>query len=229
MTVKTEYFGRSGEYAIEVSGEYACFTRPEMKAERVSYDVITPSAARAIFEAILWKPAMRWIITRIEVMNPIQFVNIKRNEINHVIANKTAGAVAKRGSGKLWVDSNKHRMPRFSVILKDVRYRIHGYFELTEKAGSRDNLKKFDQMFQRRLDQGQCFAQPYLGCREFSADFDVVSNTDEKPIGESVDLGWMLHDLDYTDAKKPTPMFFHAEMNNGVIEVPARVEAEIQG
>lgn len=215
-------------FGIEVSGDYACFTRPEMKAERVSYDVITPSAARAIFEAILWKPAIRWTITRIEVMKPISFMNIKRNEIDHVISAQVVEAAAKKGRGSLGVTpAGKNRMQRFSVILRDVKYRIYGHFQMTEKAGDSDDMTKFISMFNRRLSKGQCFNQPYLGCREFSADFCPIEDVNEAPLQVSQNLGWMLLDLDFSDPNKPKPMLFNANMENGVIEIPPRAQAEV--
>lgn len=213
------------EFGIEVSGDFACFTRQEMKAERVSYHVMTPSAARAVFESILWKPAIQWQITRIEVMNPIKFMSIKRNELNHTISPKVVSSIMNGKGGDISVDagSTKSRMPRHSIILRDVRYRIYAKILLTEKAGPSDNYNKFAQMFTRRLKAGQCFYQPYLGCREFSADFSEIENPEEAPINETEDLGIMLLDMDFTNPKKPTPQFFEANMINGSIDVPERI------
>lgn len=213
------------EFGVEVSGDFACFTRQEMKAERVSYHVMTPSAARAVFEAILWKPAIQWQITRIEVMNPIKFMSIKRNELNHTISPKVVSSMMNGKGGDIQVDagSTKNRMPRHSVILRDVRYRIYAKMLMTDQAGPRDNVKKFIDMFTRRLKSGQCFYQPYLGCREFSADFTGIDSPDESPISETEDLGNMLLDLDFTNPQKPSPLFFEAKMVNGVINVPPRV------
>lgn len=213
------------EFGIEVSGDFACFTRPEMKAERVSYSVMTPSAARAIFESILWKPAIQWQITRIEVMNPIKFTSIKRNELNHIISPKVVSSMMQGKDGDIRVDagSTKHRMPRHSLVLKDVRYRIYGKFHLTNMVGPRDNYIKFIDMFRRRLNSGQCFSQPYLGCREFSADFKPIENHGEKPLDLTDDLGFMLLDMDFSNPEKPSPLFFDAKIINGVIDVPRRV------
>lgn len=213
------------EFGIEVSGDFACFTRQEMKAERFSYSVMTPSAARAVFEAVLWKPAIQWLVTRIEVMNPIRFTSIKRNELNHTISPKTVKSMMANKGGDISVDagSTKHRMPRHSVILRDVRYRIYAKILMTDKAGPRDNYNKFVDMFTRRLKSGQCFYQPYLGCREFSADFSAIEDPSEAPISTTEDLGFMLLDMDFTNPKKPTPLFFEANMVNGVIEIPPRV------
>lgn len=219
------------EFGLEVSGEFACFTRPEMKAERVSYSVMTPSSARAIFEAILWKPAIQWQITRIEVMNPIKFTSIKRNELNYAISPKVATAMMRGKGGDIRVDasSNKHRMPRHSLILKDVRYRIYGKFHLTDQIGPRDNYIKFIDMFSRRLNSGQCFSQPYLGCREFSAYFKPIENPEESPLDLTEDLGSIFLDMDFTNSKNPSSLYFDAKMINGVIEVPRRVIPGVAG
>ncbi|RLB01594.1 MAG: type I-C CRISPR-associated protein Cas5, partial [Deltaproteobacteria bacterium] len=143
---------KSNPFRLKVWGANACFTRPEMKVERVSYDVMTPSAARGIFEAILWKPAIRWIITQIDVLKPIKWDSVRRNEV---------GAVMSPKSKCLYIE--KERQQRAGLILKDVEYIIHAYFELTERAGDSDNVTKFEQMFLRRAKKGQCYHRPYLG------------------------------------------------------------------
>jgi CRISPR-associated protein Cas5d len=217
-------------FCLEVSGEFACFTRPEMKVERVSYDVITPSAARAIFEAILWKPAIEWHITEIEVLNPIKWMNLRRNEVESVASFRTAKTAMKEGSGLLGIYADEQRQQRASLLLKDVRYRIHGEFTMTEKAGPQDSAPKFADMFRRRAQKGQCFNQPYLGCREFTCDFALADEQDEAPaINEDRDLGFMLYDLDYSDPAAPTPLFFRARMDNGRIAVPAKDSDEVRG
>lgn len=217
-------------FCLEVSGEFACFTRPEMKVERVSYDVITPSAARAIFEAILWKPAIEWHITEIEVLNPIKWMNLRRNEVESVASFRTAKTAMKEGSGLLGIYADEQRQQRASLLLKDVRYRIHGEFTMTEKAGPQDSAAKFADMFRRRAERGQCFNQPYLGCREFSCDFALTSKEEgPDPINESPDLGFMLYDLDYSDPAAPSPLFFRARMDNGRISVPAKDSEEVRG
>lgn len=217
-------------FCLEVSGDFACFTRPEMKVERVSYDVITPSAARAIFEAILWKPAIEWHITEIEVLNPIRWMNLRRNEVESIISTRTAKAAMKEGSGVLGIYADEQRQQRASLLLKDVRYRIHGEFTLTERAGPQDSAAKFADMFRRRAEKGQCFNQPYLGCREFSCDFALADEQDEaSAINEDRDLGFMLYDLDYSDPSAPSPLFFRARMNNGRIAVPAKDSEEVRG
>jgi CRISPR-associated protein Cas5d len=196
-------------FCLEVSGPYACFTRPEMKVERVSYDVITPSAARAIFDAILWKPAIRWQVQRIEVLAPIRWVSVRRNEV---------GKVASPRSDGIFIEDD--RQQRAGLFLRDVKYRLHAEFAMTDKAGPDDSEPKFAEMFRRRAAAGQCFNQPYLGCREFSAAFRLVDPATEPatPIAETRDLGWMLYDLDFT-GKEPQPQFFRAQLEQGVIDL----------
>jgi len=217
-------------FCLEVKGDFACFTRPEMKVERVSYDVITPSAARAIFEAILWKSAIAWRITKIEVINPIRWVNIRRNEVGAVLP---VGSVSSAMKGGDWPALNveDNRQQRAGLFLRDVAYRLHGYFELTEKAEASDNPGKFAEMFRRRAKKGQCFNQPYLGTREFSCDFKLVDPDDSQVElgGGNRELGWMLYDLDYSDPRNPQPLFFNATLENGVVNVPARNSEEVRG
>ena len=218
------------EYCLEVWGDWACFTRPELKVERVSYDVITPSAARAIFEAILFKRyAMRWQITRIEVINPIKWTTIRRNEV---------GALA----GKSTVFIEEKRQQKNSLLLKDVRYRIYAklvFIPVKERPkeaftkhqpGNDENPMKYYQMFERRALQGQCFTQPYLGCREFSANWKYIEDTLnlEPPLNEDRDLGIMLYDMDFEgNVKSPDAMFYRAVMKNGVIVVPDKNSEEV--
>lgn len=219
-------------FCLEVRGDYACFTRPEMKVERVSYDVITPSAARAIFEAILWKPAITWHIHKIEVLNPIRWVNIRRNEVGAVLpVNNVSGAIKGGAAPVLYIEDKDNRQQRAGLFLRDVAYRLHASFELTDKAGESDNAGKFAEMFRRRASKGQCFNQPYLGTREFSCDFRLVedSESEPEPIAEDRTLGWMLYDLDFSDSKNPSPLFFNAQMQNGVIDVPVRYSEEVRG
>lgn len=219
---------------LKVWGDFACFTRPEMKVERVSYDVITPSAARAVFEAILWKPEISWTVTKIEVLKPIRWISVRRNEIGKV-------ASADNGQGDRGLYIEEHRQQRAGLLLRDVAYRLHAQFEVVDGSKHvhhypklRDHFSpepeesqpehpaKYLSMFQRRARKGQCFWQPYLGCREFSAHFELVDNAAaaslaEPPISDSPNLGWMLHDIDFTDAMKPG--FFRAEMKNGIIDL----------
>ncbi len=217
-------------FCLEVTGDFACFTRPEMKVERVSYDVITPSAARAIFEAILWKPAIRWQVQKIEVINPIRWISIRRNEVGAVLPVGNIKKAMKGGvSPALIIEDN--RQQRAGLFLRDVCYRLHASFSLTDRAGKTDNAAKFAEMFRRRAKKGQCFNQPYLGCREFSCDFRLVEKADAEqlalPVSQS--LGWMLYDLDYTAPDDPTPLFFNAVMENGIIDVPSRDSDEVRG
>ena len=222
------------EYCLEVWGDMACFTRPELKVERVSYDVITPSAARAIFEAIFWKPAIHWQITKIEVLNPVKWTSVRRNEV---------GAVA----GKSVIFIEDKRQQKNSLLLKDVRYRIWAKMEYRSVAkrkierdlflhepGKDENPMKYYQMFERRASKGQCFNQPYLGTREFSASFRLVNSDDEAltpPISEeqggTKDLGIMLYDMDFQDPKNIQPMFYRPQMKTGVIIVPPINSEEI--
>lgn len=211
---------KSNPFRLKVSGENACFTRPEMKVERVSYDVMTPSAARGILEAILWKPAIRWHILQIDVLNPIKWESVRRNEVGAVIPAGSVKTAMKKGSGNLGLYIEKERQQRAGLFLRDVAYVIYAEFEMTEKAGLEDNVTKFEQMFIRRATQGQCFHRPYFGCREFPVDFEFIPKDAETlpAIPETRDLGWMLYDMDY-DSKEPMPQFFHAGMADGIIDL----------
>ena len=217
-------------YCLDVLGDFACFTRPEMKVERVSYDVMTPSAARAIFEAVLWKPAIRWQVERIEVLKPIRWINLRRNEVGAVIPKINPKTATKKGT-PMGLNIEDARQQRAGLLLRDVRYRIHARFEMTDKAGEGDIPVKFAEMFRRRASKGQCFNQPYLGCREFSCDFRLIDSLDDEPapIAETRDLGWMLFDMDFSDPNDPKPLFFRAWMENGVVHVPARDSEEVHG
>ena len=210
-----------------VTGDYACFTRPEMKAERVSYDCITPSAARGIIEAIHWKPALRWIIDKIHVLNPVRFDSVRRNEVESKLGVNTITSAMKSGSPlHLLVEDN--RQQRASLLLRDVAYVIEAHFEMTERAGEGDNPGKHLDIFNRRARSGQCFHQPCLGCREFAANFSLIEPDAALPVsaikGEK-DLGWMLYDIDFADGM--TPLFYRPTMVDGVIDVQkARRAAE---
>jgi len=204
---------------IKVWGDYACFTRPEMKTERVSYDVMTPSAARGILEAIHWKPAIRWVIDRIHVLNEIRFDNIRRNEVASKISADNVRTAMRGGTATLYQNVADDRQQRASMVLRDVAYVIEAHFELTNQAGPDDTPEKHYNIMVRRARQGQCFHRPYLGCREFPAHFQLVEGA--LPLscqrGER-DLGWMLHDIDFGDGM--TPRFFRATMNDGAVAVP---------
>ena len=217
--------------SLEVWGDYACFSRPEMKVERVSYDVITPSAARGLIEAIMWHPGMRWYIDRIQVCNPIRFTNIRRNEVKSVISARTARMAMEKGGEDIYLATPEQIQQRAAMVLKDVRYIIDAHFELTEKAAPGDNEGKFQEMTKRRIEKGQFFHQPYLGTREFPAHFCLCENhpaCPEELKGER-DLGWMLLDLDFHDPGDIKPKFFRAVMRDGVINVPAFDGVEVVG
>ncbi len=204
---------QSKPFKLKVWGINACFTRPEMKAERVSYDVMTPAAARGVLEAISWKPAIVWRVTQIDVLNPIKWESVRRNEV---------GKTMSPTSPCLYVEDE--RQQRAGLFLRDVAYTIHARFEMTGKAGPTDNVRKFEDMFERRAASGQCFHRPYLGCREFGADFKLVLNgSTPEPIRESRDLGWMFLDYDYS-GKEPMPRFFHAKLEEGRMVVPPASE-----
>jgi CRISPR-associated protein Cas5d len=233
-------------FCLEVSGDYACFTRPEMKVERVSYDVITPSAARAVFDAILWKPAIYWQVKKIELLAPIRWISVRRNEVGKVASPKSNG---------IFIEVD--RQHRAGLLLRDVKYRLYAEFVFIspEKRSSvcnpvpewlideeeRNDLKipdirkdeteaKYAAMFERRARKGQHFHHPYLGCREFAAKVCLVDPAKEPitTIAETRDLGWMLYDLDYSDPKDIKPMFFRARIDNGVIIVPLPDSEEVR-
>jgi CRISPR-associated protein Cas5d len=208
-------------YCLEISGDLACFTRPEMKVERVSYDVITPSAARAVFESVLWKPSLRWHIRRIEVLAPIRWINLRRNELASVISTRNVQQAMADGEGDLAIYIEEDRQQRAGLFLRDVAYRVHADLEVRADRDDPQPAQKFFAMFERRAANGQCVNQPYLGCREFAASFRLVAEPalERAPIAESRDLGWMLLDLDFKNPADPQPMFFRAQMNGGVIEV----------
>jgi CRISPR-associated protein Cas5d len=224
-------------HCLEVAGDYACFTRPEMKVERVSYDVMTPSAARAILDAILWKPAIRWKVHRIDVLKPIRWMSLRRNEVGAVASIDSAKEAMTKGCGSLGLFVEEERQQRAGLFLRDVAYRIHASFSLTKDAGSGDNEGKFAEMFVRRARSGQCFNQPYLGCREFACDFRYVDSPSASEIpatrdlgfGEPRDLGFMLYDLDFGEPAAPRPRFFRATLRNGSLDVPAWDSPEVLG
>jgi len=244
----------SKSYCLEVSGDFACFTRPEMKVERVSYDVMTPSAARAVFEAIVWKPAIRWQVTKVEVLKPIKWISVRRNEVGAVASTRNVQAAISAGSGDLGLYVEDERQQRAGLFLRDVAYRIHAYFELRDpgfhephfphlskvpvNSGEDDllalpdnNAVKFMSMFERRASRGQCVNQPYLGCREFACAFRLIEDmkAEPKPIEETKELGWMFYDLDYGNPSDPKPRFFPARLDNGIVNVPPWESEEVRG
>jgi CRISPR-associated protein Cas5d len=210
-------------FCLEVAGDFACFTRPEMKVERVSYDVITPSAARAVFEAFFWKPAVVWRVRRIEVLRPIRWINLRRNEVKSKVSVPSVVS-AMNGSANdiaIYADEPDERVQRAGLLLRDVAYRLHADLEVRADRRDTEPEQKFHAMFERRARAGQCVNQPYLGCREFAARVQLVEPGEvlAPAIDETRDLGWMLHDIDFTRVDDPQPTFFRAEMRNGVIEV----------
>ncbi len=217
-------------YCLELSGPYACFTRPEMKVERVSYDVMTPSAARACFEAILWKPAIRWHVRRIEVLKPIRWINLRRNEVSGVVSGRNVETAMNNGVGDLAQYIEEERQQRAGLFLRDVAYRVHADLEVLPGAAPDNTPMKFQEMFARRATKGQCVNQPYLGCREFAAAFRLVEDlaTKPPPIDDTRDLGFMLHDLDFSKPTDPQPRFFRAALEHGVVHVPAWDSEEVR-
>ena len=214
---------------LKVSGEYACFTRPEMKVERVSYDVMTPSAARGILEAIHWKPAILWVIDEIHALKPIRFQSIRRNEVgSKAPAGKLKSAMKAGSIDGLQLLVDEDRQQRAAMVLYDVAYVIAAHFELTSRAGPDDNEGKHLDIFNRRAARGQCFNQPCLGTREFPADFELLPADAPMPaaITETRDLGFMLWDIDH--AHDRASMFFRAKLENGVMKVPAPNSPEIR-
>lgn len=234
---------------LEISGDYALFSRPEMKVERVSYDVITPSAARGVLEAIYWKPQIRWVVDRIRVLNPVRFTNVRRNEIGTKIPVKgKAGvnAAMRAGEGNLGIAVEEHRQQRASLLLRDVRYWIDAHFDILDRRFERGGPEmsgaavagKHLDMFKRRARRGQYFHHPYLGCREFPAEFRLIEDEEPPQPPESLrgqnELGYMLHDILFdqdpkTKAVKEThPRFFRAVMVDGMIDVPPMNAEEVR-
>lgn len=207
---------------MEVFGDYALFTRPELKVERVSYDVMTPSAARGIVEAVFWHPGLQWHIDRIHVMNPIAFTNIRRNEVKDTVPVKGVSSVLSGASKPLYINAKESIQQRASMVLTNVRYVIDAHFTMTDKANPTDNEGKFIDIVRRRLERGQCYHQPCFGCREFPAHFRAWQGGDVPTIDETRSLGIMLYDMDFTNPRDIRPMFFMAELKNGVMEVAGK-------
>ena len=217
--------------SLEVWGDYACFTRPEMKTERVSYDIMTPSAARGLLESIYWHPGMRWVIDRIHVCAPIRFTNLRRNEVKSTASARAARTVMERGKGELYLVTSQDIQQRAAMLLRDVRYVIDAHFDITDQASDSDNAGKFQDIVKRRIKRGQFYSQPYFGCREFPAQFkacEALPSCPEELKGVR-DLGYMLWDLDYSDPKNITPLFFRAALQDGVLEIPDRNSGEVIG
>lgn len=213
---------------VEVSGKYASFNRPEFKVERMTYEVMTPSAARGILDSIYWHPGLSWHIDKIYVLNPINFTSFRRNEVKSRLLPSQVKAIINGKKSSLYIDASSDIQQRSAVVLKDVHYIIEAHFEITSKASKTDNSGKFQSIIKRRLKNGQCFNQPYLGCREFSATFkEWEGNTDDIQTAypnSTKDLGLMLYDMDYhdtdcTNSRDVTPMFFKAILKNGVLDI----------
>lgn len=204
---------------IECWGRYACFTRPEMKVERVSYDVMTPSAARGLVESIFWHPGLRYVVDEIDVMRPIRFTNVRRNEVKSKLSANLAASRAKSGQ-TMYLSTREDIQQRAAEILKDVRYCITVHFNMTDRANASDNPGKFREMLCRRARKGQCYHQPYLGCREFPAGFRLVEEDEViEPYPVTRDLGYMLYDMDYSRPDEITPQFFRARLVEGVLDL----------
>lgn len=208
---------RSPTLRLRARGPFACFTRPELKVERVSYPVMTPSAARGLLEAVLWKPAIAWHIERIKVLKEIKFTAFRRNEVNSKALLPKASTIQQGGAVPPYF-ADEDRAQRNTVALSDVDYVIEAYFMMTDKAGTEDNVTKFVEMFNRRVEKGQHFHQPYFGCREFVAEV-IPADDAPSPSMEPRDLGLMLWDIRFSDEGN-TPIFFPARLENGVLEVP---------
>lgn len=216
--------------SVEVWGDYACFSRPELKTERVSYDVMTPSAARGLLDAIYWHPGMRWVVDRIHVCAPIRFTNIRRNEVKDIISARNAKAAMESGE-EIYLATSESIQQRAAMVLRDVRYVIDAHFEMTARATPTDNPGKFQDIMRRRVEKGQFYHQPCFGVREFPAQFkpcEELPPCPEELAGEK-DLGWMLLDLDYSDRENITPRFFRAVLRDGVLEVPPMCSREVRG
>lgn len=206
---------------VRVWGELALFSRPEMKVERCSYDLLTPSAARGILEAIYWHPGMVWVIDKIHVRKPIRFTSVRRNEVkSKVLAGNVLNAI-NGGKKPLYISSREEIVQRAAILLKDVDYVIEAHFEMTEKAAEGDNTGKFKDIIMRRLRRGECFHMPYFGCREFPANFELfeAEEIDTAYPGKEKDLGYMLYDFDYSDPENIQPLFFRAVLKNGTLNL----------
>lgn len=214
---------------LEVWGDYACFTRPEMKVERVSYDVITPSAARGLLEAVYWHPGMRYSIDRIHVCAPIRTMNLRRNEVKSTISASKVRTVMEHGKGELYLATSEDIQQRAALLLRDVHYVIEAHFNMTDRAAPSDNPGKFQDILKRRIQRGQFYHQPCFGCREFPAQFKLCEELPPCPeeLKGERDLGYMLWDMDYSDPENVTPCFFRAKLIDGVMDVPTLESGEV--
>lgn len=217
--------------SLEVWGDYACFTRPEMHTERVSYDVMTPSAARGLLEAIYWHPGMRYIIDRIHVCAPIRTMNLRRNEVKSTVSARSARTVMERGKGELYLAASDDIQQRAALLLRDIHYVIDAHFDMTGQAAPGDNPGKFQDILKRRINRGQFYHQPCFGCREFPAQFRLGKEPPPCPdeLRGERDLGYMLWDMDYSNPENITPLFFRARLVDGILHVPTRDSGEVIG
>lgn len=217
--------------SLEVWGDYALFTRPEMKTERVSYDVMTPSAARGLLESIYWHPGLKYQIQRIHVCAPIKFSNLRRNEVKAKASARNAKIVMEQGNGELYIATTQCIQQRAAMLLRDVHYVIDARFIMTDKATESDNPGKFQDIIKRRIERGAFYSQPYFGCREFPAHFKECEALPPCPeeLKGSIDLGYMLWDMDYSDPENIVPLFFRAKLKDGVLNVPTRDSGEVIG
>lgn len=215
--------------SVEVWGEYALFSRPELKTERVSYDVMTPSAARGLLDAIMWHPGLKWVVDSIHVCAPIRFTNIRRNEVKDTVSARKAQSVMEKG-GELYLTTPESIQQRAAMVLRNVHYVIDAHFEMTQRASPTDNPGKFQEMMRRRVEKGQFYHQPCFGVREFPAHFKPCTQLPPCPeeLKGEKDLGWMLLDMDYSDPENITPHFFRATLRDGVLEVPPMYAEEVR-
>ncbi len=215
--------------SVEVWGEYALFSRPELKTERVSYDVMTPSAARGLLDAIMWHPGLKWVVDSIHVCAPIRFTNIRRNEVKDTVSARKAQSVMEKG-GELYLATPESIQQRAAMVLRDVHYVINAHFEMTQRASPTDNPGKFQEMMRRRVEKGQFYHQPCFGVREFPAHFKPCTQLPPCPeeLKGEKDLGWMLLDMDYSDPENITPHFFRATLRDGVLKVPPMYAEEVR-
>ena len=208
-------------FRVDIRGKYALFSRPEFKVERVSYDCMTPSAARGVLEAVFWHPGMQIKIQKIYVLNEIKFANVRRNEVKSKISAQNVQKVMKQRTGNLYMATSENIQQRAAMILKDVHYVVDAHFVMTNQANSTDNETKFHEIFQRRLRKGQCYHMPYLGCREFPAEVRPFEGNEIPTVyrGQEKDLGFMLYDMDYSDPEDIRPIFFRAILKDGILDV----------
>jgi CRISPR-associated protein Cas5d len=209
---------KTPEFQLRIRGGMACFTRPEFSTERLSYELMTPSAARGVMEAVLWKPAIRWEVTSIALLKPVQWIEFRRNEVNSRVSTQNALRASRGGEPLPEFFSDEDRAQRNTLALKDVDYGVTAHFVMTSRAGERDNVKKFEECFRRRMEKGQQHYQPYLGCREFPATIELWDGTPAPLATETRELGWMLHDIDFGPQNQAR--FFPARLEQGVMRIP---------